>query len=80
MTLADFIAKAVPALADLKEALLAARDRAPDLAPMLDPKIAALESVADPAGLVQLGTTVLHELSDPSKFLTNPKAHPSDLA
>lgn len=80
MTIADLIAKAVPALGDLRDALAQARSEYPDLAPMLDPKIAALEAAASPEGLRQLGVTVIHELSDPSSFTKDPKSHPSDFS
>ena len=80
MTILELIAKAHPALAHLREELIEYSEKYPDLAESLAPKIAALEAVADPAGLAELGMTVISELKAlPSKGL-DPRNNPSNMA
>ena len=92
-TIAELIAGAVPALSGLRaslvrarEALAAARDQAPDLAPVLDSRIADLDSkialldgVASADGLKALGLTVISELASLPKDGLQPRSHPGDV-
>ena len=60
---------------DLLEALKKAKQAAPDLAPLLDPLIATLESGADVAGVA---TVIVPELGAIAMFKFDGAEHPSD--
>ena len=81
MTIGELISKTVPALNRLADELTTIVTKYPDLAPQLEPKIAALRAAADPLALASLATTVVGELVGLVKGgITEPKPHPSDLA
>ena len=84
---------AVPALSGLRTSLVQARDAliqakalAPDFAAAIDAriadinaKIAILDSTSDPAGLAQLGITVVRELAALPKEGLKPATHAGDV-
>jgi hypothetical protein len=75
------IAKWVPALAGLAGRLEAIRAQHPDLAPQIDPLVAALRAQADPVVLGNVAGTALAELQrllETGKL--DPRFKPSDLS
>lgn len=91
MTIAELIAKAAPALGDVKAFLLKQREgivdlkaRFPDLASFydeqiaeLDAKVAALDEAASGENLAALAVTVVHELAG-IKHGLKPASHAGD--
>lgn len=80
MTIADIIAKAAPALADLDKALSDIVAKYPDAGPALQPKIDALRAAGSAQGLFELGKQVMRELAALPSTGLDPRSHPSDLA
>ena len=81
MTILHLIEKAIggslPNLVALLESVAA---NAPDLAPKAREWIEALNGVAGPANLANVGAAVMRELADIGQGKIVPKNHPSDAA
>lgn len=79
MTIFEFITKilnrASGEVTDLRAALIAAKTAKPDLAPLVDPILAALDAPVDVAGVA---TAVVPELGQIALLHFDGKAHPSD--
>lgn len=67
----------------IRDALVQAKALAPDFAASfdariaeVDARIAALDAEVDHATLIKLGTQVIAELGNPSRWLRNPTSHP----
>lgn len=82
MTILEFILRWLAVsnqqIPNVKEVLVAARDRLPDLAPQLDPIIAVLDQPLGDQGLADLVGTLPPEVLNILRLKLDPRKHAGD--